>query len=117
MRAWPRRPTVRRRALSNGCFCLGHVKFYFKCPLPSDSNPRFHVKISLFLFPNVSYRRTVGMASVLPPFDVILSWPPPNHVNPPSRATLLLAIEIPLLIITVFVVALRLASRWFLSAG
>ena len=57
------------------------------------------------------------MTSILPPIEVMATWPPPNFINPESRAALMLACEVPVVTLTVITVALRLISRAFLTVG
>lgn len=45
------------------------------------------------------------------PIDVLLSWPPPNHVNPVHRQKLLLWTIGVLYSVTVIVVGLRMWAR------
>ena len=67
--------------------------------------------------PKIVMKPGTGMSSVLPPLSVMATWPPPNHINPPSRGPLMIAIEIPLAAITTLVVLLRLFSRAYLTSS
>lgn len=46
-----------------------------------------------------------------PPPDVVASWPPPNHVNPPYQGHQLAVVGIVLLVLSTFVLALRIWVR------
>lgn len=54
----------------------------------------------------------------LPPVDVLLSWPTPNYIDPPTRGPALLIVNSILIALTVLTVAARLYTRlvikrWF----
>ena len=50
----------------------------------------------------------------LPSAEEIATWPPPNYVDPETRRPLVLAIEIPLLLLVVLFVSMRFYSRTIL---
>jgi hypothetical protein len=56
----------------------------------------------------------VIMATKLPTFDDILSWPPPNYVDPETRKPLVLAVEIPLMVLVITFISARIYTRTFL---
>lgn len=50
----------------------------------------------------------------LPPFEVLLSWPTPNYVNPVTRGHALVVVNSVFLSIVIITVGLRLYTRIFI---
>jgi hypothetical protein len=52
--------------------------------------------------------------SMVPTVEEILAWPAPNYVDPETKQSLVLGVQIPLMVLVVVFVSMRFYSRIFL---